>query len=316
MQQNVVTYATVIDVPNQQLKLKPGMTANVNVEIARSSNAVRVPNAALRFRPTTEIYAALGLTPPDPSQVRGEFGGRGGERGTPPSATPAGGGDPAPSSSAGQSDPSRPTTPPPVSGDAATFGARGDVPALQRADSPNGEAGSESGGSARRRGLNGGDGRGSAMPPEERAQMMERMRGRGVDPTVAGSGASRRAGGRGAAPAASPTPKAAAASATTIDALFGPLPRVETTGRVWRYDGAQLNVVRLRLGITDGQNTEVIEGDLEPGVEFVTNISTATTTARPAATAFPGFGQPGRGGFGGAPGFGGTAGGGNRGGGR
>ena len=36
VQQNVVTYATVIDVPNNELKLKPGMTANVNVEIARS----------------------------------------------------------------------------------------------------------------------------------------------------------------------------------------------------------------------------------------------------------------------------------------
>ena len=35
VQQNVVTYATVIDVPNNELKLKPGMTANVNVEIAR-----------------------------------------------------------------------------------------------------------------------------------------------------------------------------------------------------------------------------------------------------------------------------------------
>ncbi len=58
VQQNVVTYATVIDVPNNELKLKPGMTANVNVEIARSSNVLRVPNSALRFRPTNEMYAA------------------------------------------------------------------------------------------------------------------------------------------------------------------------------------------------------------------------------------------------------------------
>jgi len=55
VQQNVVTYATVIDVPNNQLKLKPGMTANVNIEIARATNVLRVPNAALRFRPTNEI---------------------------------------------------------------------------------------------------------------------------------------------------------------------------------------------------------------------------------------------------------------------
>ena len=66
VQQNVVTYATVIDVPNVDLKLKPGMTANVNIEIARKQNVLRVPNAALRFRPTNEIFAALGQTPPEP----------------------------------------------------------------------------------------------------------------------------------------------------------------------------------------------------------------------------------------------------------
>ncbi len=60
VQQNVVTYATVIDVPNNDLKLKPGMTANVNVEISRADNVLRLPNAALRFRPTSEIFAALG----------------------------------------------------------------------------------------------------------------------------------------------------------------------------------------------------------------------------------------------------------------
>src|SRR5215208_513584 len=51
VEQNVVSYVTVIDVPNPELKLKPGMTANVSVEIARADRALRVPNAALRFRP-------------------------------------------------------------------------------------------------------------------------------------------------------------------------------------------------------------------------------------------------------------------------
>ena len=58
--QNVVTYQTVIDVPNPGLKLKPGMTANVNIEIARRADVIRVPNTALRFRPTPEIFTALG----------------------------------------------------------------------------------------------------------------------------------------------------------------------------------------------------------------------------------------------------------------
>src|SRR5206468_5921226 len=49
-EQNVVTYDTIIEVNNAKLKLKPGMTANVAIVIARRENAIKVPNAALRFR--------------------------------------------------------------------------------------------------------------------------------------------------------------------------------------------------------------------------------------------------------------------------
>lgn len=73
--QNVVTYQTVIDVPNRELKLKPGMTANVNIEVSRKTNVLRIPAAATRFRPTTEIFAALKQTPP-PDFGRGGAGGR------------------------------------------------------------------------------------------------------------------------------------------------------------------------------------------------------------------------------------------------
>ena len=44
--QNVTTYGAVIRVPNQQLKLKPGMTANVKIEVAKRTNVLRIPNAA------------------------------------------------------------------------------------------------------------------------------------------------------------------------------------------------------------------------------------------------------------------------------
>ena len=60
IQQNVVSYVTIIDVPNPDSKLKPGMTAAVTVETARVDDVVRVPNAALRFRPSDEMLAALG----------------------------------------------------------------------------------------------------------------------------------------------------------------------------------------------------------------------------------------------------------------
>src|SRR4051812_32676426 len=49
--QNVVTYDTVIGVDNKDLKLKPGMTANVSIIIAQKDNVLQLKNAALRYRP-------------------------------------------------------------------------------------------------------------------------------------------------------------------------------------------------------------------------------------------------------------------------
>jgi HlyD family secretion protein len=49
--QNVVTYVVVVGVDNKDLKLKPGMTANVSIETARKDNVLRIPSAALRFKP-------------------------------------------------------------------------------------------------------------------------------------------------------------------------------------------------------------------------------------------------------------------------
>ena len=48
--QNVVTYVTIIDVNNDDLKLKPGMTANVSIIIARKEDVLRIANSALRVR--------------------------------------------------------------------------------------------------------------------------------------------------------------------------------------------------------------------------------------------------------------------------
>ena len=48
---NVVTYTVVVNVPNDDLRLLPGMTANITVMTAHESHVLRVPNAALRFNP-------------------------------------------------------------------------------------------------------------------------------------------------------------------------------------------------------------------------------------------------------------------------
>jgi HlyD family secretion protein len=63
--QNVVTYDAVIDVDNSDLKLRPGMTANVTVVYARRSDVVRVSNAALRFRPPADFGKPPAV--PDPT---------------------------------------------------------------------------------------------------------------------------------------------------------------------------------------------------------------------------------------------------------
>ena len=49
--QNVITYPVIIDVPNPDGRLKPKMTADVTVEVAKVADVLRVPNAALRFKP-------------------------------------------------------------------------------------------------------------------------------------------------------------------------------------------------------------------------------------------------------------------------
>jgi HlyD family secretion protein len=69
--QNVVTYDTVIGVSNPDLKLKPGMTANVSIIAARKDNVLQIKNAALRYRP-----ADAGTTEPGarPSSWRGGRG--------------------------------------------------------------------------------------------------------------------------------------------------------------------------------------------------------------------------------------------------
>jgi HlyD family secretion protein len=289
VQQNVVTYATVIDVPNPELKLKPGMTANVNVEIRKRSNVLRVPNAALRFRPTNEIFAALGQSPPDPAELRAslaaEAQGRGRGRLALGSQSPERAPDAAPAA----------PPPTPASPLESEEGAG-------RAEGGRGQPGR--GGLAERL---------QNLSPEERERLREQMRGRGQGE----GGGQGRGQGRGRGNAAADAPQAPAsapradtptgAGPATFDALFAPLPPVESVGRVWIYADGQLSPLRVRIGVSDGQNTELLEGALEEGSELVTNVLTGAET-RPATPtgAFPGLG---RGGF---PG----GGGGNRGGGR
>lgn len=58
--QNVVTYPVIVGVENGELKLRPKMTADLSVEVDRVKDVLRVPNAALRFRPAGEAAVVGG----------------------------------------------------------------------------------------------------------------------------------------------------------------------------------------------------------------------------------------------------------------
>jgi HlyD family secretion protein len=307
--QNVTTYGTIINVPNSDLRLKPGMTANLRVQIARRPDVLRIANAALRFRPTTEMFDALHQAVPQELSGRGGRGRRNANADTTaaPTAsqaasTPAPSGAPAPQTKAPA---------------ATSTEARAPSGSGRGEDAPRnfnrGQGGFGGGGfGGRGQGGFGGDGgdrqarmleRFKSMSPDEQKQFIERIKGRGGDTT---------AFEKAMAPAPKRKGDPAIQGATTIDALFAPLPTVERPGRAWLYVDKQLKPVGLRTGITDGTNTEVVNGDLELGTEVVTGI-VVPSTARAAAGAAGNPFQQGGGNRGGNFGFPGGGGGGGRG---
>jgi HlyD family secretion protein len=344
--QNVVTYSTVILVSNPERKLKPGMTANVTVEIARRSNVLRIPAAALRFRPTADHFTALNL--PVPPEIanrgaglaggRGRDGGRGGAGGTgtgAPGATPATPPTAAPQQQASTQPGAQPQPQQPRRQREGESRGGGDASAGSSAP------GTEARGGGRGGDVSGGGGRGgfdpnmtpeerqkrlqerlANMSPEERQRWEQRMKegfGRGEGGGRGGGGAP--TGGRQTGDTArfdvrqGITTRARggasiASGATTIDELFAPVVIPERPGTVWVWAANQLKSVRIRHGITDGTWNEVVEGDLKEGQEVVTNITTgveAQTTPGQGGSQNPLMG-PQRGGRGG-PGGGGRGGG-------
>ncbi len=236
--QQVVTYATVIDVPNNDLRLKPGMTATVTLEIARREDVLRVPNSALRFRPTPDMFAVLNQPVPEILQRGGDGrpgGGAGGFGG--PGGRDFGG--------------------PGGRGGASAFGGPG---------GGRGGPGGPGGG--------GGPGGFASMSDAERQAMRERIQSMTPDQRAEffaarraeGGGGFGGPGGRGGPGAArrpanrntGPAIRAVERGASTIDALFAPLEVEETAGRLWVMDGDRLTPVEVRLGVTDGTATELV----------------------------------------------------------
>lgn len=100
--QNVVTYVTVIDVSNPDLKLRPGMTASVTFVYAQRDDVLRVPNAALRFRPSPELLGEKGERPGTEERPEKASGtGPGAPGSTPPGVATGSSGQGGPSPEAG-----------------------------------------------------------------------------------------------------------------------------------------------------------------------------------------------------------------------
>jgi hypothetical protein len=141
-----------------------------------------------------------------------------------------------------------------------------------------------------------------SMSPDEQQQFIGRMKDRGTDT----SAFEREMKAKAAPPL---KPKSGAQTAQTIDALFAPLPVVETRGRAWLFIDHQLKPVNLRLGISDGTNSELLSTELQQSAEVVTGVTGIGTTRT-----LPGQGGTGNplmpGGRGPGGGFGGPGGGG------
>ncbi len=307
---NVTTYATIVSVPNKDLKLKPGMTTNLKIQVAQRANVLRVPNTAIRFRPSVDVFAALNQPVPPEAQGGGR-GRRGGGGAGGPNAgrvdVPAATASPRPSAPAAGGSASAQAGAPPRDG--GSFGGNG--------------------------GFGGGRGRGGfgndpdrqarfmerfkSMSKDEQQQFIERMKSRGQDTASFEAVMNGTAG----APAGATGKKKSSATAAAgnsgsfvfkpryggpqdseeIQELFKPLTPSTSPGRVWLFVNKELKPMNVRLGLTDGTFTELVNGDLQEGSEVVTGISgTANQRSAAAAPANPLLGQQ-RGGFGG--GFGG-----------
>ena len=266
--QNVVTYSVIIHVDNPQLKLKPGMTANLTMVVDQHENVLTVPNTALRFRPagvTQEKIQEL---------IRGA---RQGTQATPGSApaTP----EQTASADAGSSVPPVPTT------EGARQGTPQDANAEQRGRGNRaGDGGNGGGFQGRNGGGNGAGFQGRGGGGNGGGFQGGGGGGRGNGGGGGGGRGQGRGGGRGGAQGQ---------------------PR---TAVLWVQELTtnELKPIVVRTGLSDGTRTEVTGQELMEGMEIVVSdlSQTTSTPARPSTNNLPfgvpnigGGGNRGRGGF-------------------
>lgn len=288
--QNVVTYNVIISVDNSDLKLKPGMTANITMTVEQRENVLRVPNSALRYLPpgmTQEKVREL------MKEIRGGFEGPDGRTARAPSSPAEAKGVsatalPAEGKTTGRERDRRGPSPEtasvgPEAGKGATLPPEVEA-LLERMRDPNLSP-------EERREL---FGRIRQLPEEQRQLIRARFTdGRG-GPSRDGGGATGSAPGpAGSKPGTAVAEKSAAGLAPgqlwdPADKIRFPEPRTrrQRPGIVWVLDANGKPAVRkVVLGITDGANTELIGGDLKEGDKvIVSDTSQNNGSQRPGSS--------------------------------
>ncbi|HWA24684.1 MAG TPA: efflux RND transporter periplasmic adaptor subunit [Lacunisphaera sp.] len=237
---NVVSYDTIIAVDNRDLKLRPGMTANVSIVVANREDTLRVPNSALRVR-------------------------------LPDAASPVGSGAPAAGGSAATA--SAPGGAPTV---AANRGGGGNGNGERRQRDGNGGGGSGGGanaGGGGNGGGGGGGGRGGFLgqdaTPEQRQKAREIMTEVGITNFREATQEQRDQFRKLLVERGVIAPPAAPGEVTV------------TTRTVYRLPGgnklATPEPVAIKVGITDGITSEVVDG-LKEGDVVITGLASATVT--------------------------------------
>jgi hypothetical protein len=280
--------------------------------VQRAEDTIRVPAAALRFRPTAEMFELLKQpVPPEAQQNQGRGGAGGGRRGADASGAqvPAGAGA---AGAQGATGAARATGAPGAADSKAAVPAMGGN--RQRGGDQaagGGQTGGNQGGNRQRggdqtagggngQGGRGGGGRGgfqmtpeqqkkmdalranTSLTPEQRRAEMAKIFG-GNTPFGGGRGGNNggrnggRNGGQNAAPSTVPN------GVSTIDQLLPPVvKREQRNQRVWIMVSGQLKPINgLTTGVSDGQFTQLVSGDLKEGDKVVTNF--VIPGAKPAA---------------------------------
>lgn len=266
--QNVVTYDAVVRVENDELKLRPGMTASVTFIIDERRDALAVPNAALRFTPSDPKLLAL-APKPDADEGRGRGRGRRNREGEDAAREGEG--------KAEETKAEAPKVEEAKAEETKAEEAKAEDPKVEEAKAASDTKGAARKGAAKKGAAKkGGDGsgvgdvqiqavvvEGAAEDPKAEEEQRERWRARRAQ-------------------------RAAEAAATRT---------------VWVLDNGQPRPVQVKIGISDMSMTEIVEGELTEGMLVIVG---ARGNEPPAAEKRPSspFANPAGGGRGGGGGGG------------